>query len=342
MDGHQPQQARQPDGPGALDARGHRHATGAGSPVHPHYEEPALVFEPPPPRSPRDFSMLKDLGLILFLVAAAGAGLLTWKVVGEATTEALARPAPTTSPSASAATASAVPSGGIVLPSPSPSGSAIESPAPSPAATPRPKPKPVTVRVVARPRAVFVTEQTKTWCAAAAVQIVLNANSGDPDTTRARQARIHQLQVEATTRADSRNGGVGPEGMVAVLNRLGKVDYELRVYGSRKAALLGAARAISKTERPAILLAWRGAHAWVMSGYKATADPLVFKNATIKGAYILDPWYPRVSSIWGPSDGPGVYQDESEMRRNFLPWRRPEGRYPGRDGRFLVIVPVSR
>ena len=92
-----------------------------------------------------------------------------------------------------------------------------------------------------KPKAVFVSEETKTWCAAAAVQIVLNANSGDPDTTYARQARIHRLQVEATTRADSRNGGVGPEGMVSVLNRLGKVDYELRVYRSRDAALLGAA-----------------------------------------------------------------------------------------------------
>jgi hypothetical protein len=200
----------------------------------------------------------------------------------------------------------------------------------------------VAVTVVARPKAVFVSEETKTWCAAAAVQIVLNANSGDPDTSYARQARIHRLQVEATTRADSRNGGVGPEGMVAVLNRLGKVDYELRVYRSRDAALLGAAKSIAKTERPAILLAWRGAHAWVMSGYKATADPLAFKNASVKGAYIIDPWYPRVSSIWGRSDGPGVYQDASEMRRNFLPWKRPEGRYPGRDGRFLVIVPVSR
>ena len=103
----------------------------------------------------------------------------------------------------------------------------------------------------------------------------------------------------------------------------------------------GAAEAISETGHAAILLAWRGAHAWVMTGYRADADPTIFRNATIKGAYILDPWYPRVSSIWGPSDRPGVFQDRSEMRRNFLPWRRPEGRYPSRDGRFLVLVPVS-
>ena len=343
MDRHEPHRAGpsgEPDVP-VVHGRGGPHA---GGPVpHPRYEEPALVFEPPPPRSPRDFSILKDVGLVLFLVAAVVAGLLTWQVVGRATQEALARPSAPASLSPSPASPAASASGGIAVPaSPAASAPASASPAPSPTATPKPKPKPVRVNVVAKPKAVFVSEGEKTWCAAAAVQIVLNANSDDPDTSYARQARIHRLQVAATTRSDSRNGGVGPEGMVAVLNRLGKVDYELRVYGSRRAALVGAAKAISRTGHPAILLAWRGAHAWVMSGYRATADPLQFKKATVKGAYILDPWYPRVSSIWGRSDGPGVYQDAAEMRRNFLPWRRPEGKYPGRDGRFLVIVPVSR
>ena len=28
------------------------------------------------------------------------------------------------------------------------------------------------------------------------------------------------------------------------------------------------------------------------------------------------------------------------MVRNFLPWKRPEGKYPGRDGKFLILVPV--
>lgn len=91
-----------------------------------------------------------------------------------------------------------------------------------------------------------------------------------------------------------------------------------------------------------MLMAWRGAHAWVMTGFRADADPRVFGNATIHGAYVLDPWYPRVSSIWGPSDPPNAYQPRSEMIRNYLAWKRPEGRYPGRDGRFLYLAPVER
>ena len=28
------------------------------------------------------------------------------------------------------------------------------------------------------------------------------------------------------------------------------------------------------------------------------------------------------------------------MVRNFLPWKRPEGSYPARDGNFIVVVPT--
>jgi hypothetical protein len=281
--------------------------------------------------------MRKDLGLLAFLVVAVGIGLVAWNVAGVLTRDALT-PHPSASPVAGV---SASPAG-----SPSPSiPAASGSPAASASPTPTPKPQrvPVRVRIEPRPAAAFASEVKDTWCAAAAVQIALNVNGADDriDTSVARQARIRKLEVKLTTREDSRNGGTGPLGMVATLERLGKVSYDLRIYPDRASALRAAAKSISKTGHAAILLAWRGAHAWVMTGYRANADPMVFSNARVTGAYIIDPWYPRVSSIWGPSDKPGVFQDSAEMRRNFLPWKRPEGRYPGRDGQFLVIIPTT-
>jgi len=65
-----------------------------------------------------------------------------------------------------------------------------------------------------------------------------------------------------------------------------------------------------------------------------------FPDARITGTYILDPWFPRVSSIWGPSDPPGTFQDLAEMRRNYLVWQRPEGNYADRDGLFIAVVPT--
>jgi hypothetical protein len=282
--------------------------------------------------------MRKDLGFLAFLVVTAGIGLMAWNVAGALTRDALT-PHPSMSPVAGV---SASPGSGSPSPS-TPPASASPSASASPTPTPRPERVPVKVRIEPRPAAVFASQVKDTWCAAAAVQIALNVNGPDGriDTTRARQASIRKLDVKLTTRADSRNGGTGPLGMVATLERLGKVRYDLRIYPSRAAALRAAAKSISRTGHAAILLAWRGAHAWVMTGYRANADPTVFGNAKVTGAYIIDPWYPRVSSIWGPSDRPGVFQDAAEMRRNFLPWKRPEGRYPGRDGQFLVLVPTS-
>ncbi len=66
----------------------------------------------------------------------------------------------------------------------------------------------------------------------------------------------------------------------------------------------------------------------------------MFRDAEITGTYILDPWFPRISSIWGRSDPPGTFQDKSEMKRNFLEWQRPEGRYPDRDGLYITVAPT--
>jgi hypothetical protein len=163
---------------------------------------------------------------------------------------------------------------------------------------------------------------------------------GLADTSKSFQEKLaHQIGDWESSR-DSRNGDWGPGAMALALEAYGAPGYEVRAYETRADALRDAARAISTTSSPAILLAWRGAHTWVMTGYRATADPTIFDDARVTGAYILDPWYPRISSIWGPSDPPGTFQDSAEMERNFLPWKRPEGKYPDRDGRFIVVVPT--
>jgi hypothetical protein len=77
-----------------------------------------------------------------------------------------------------------------------------------------------------------------------------------------------------------------------------------------------------------------------MTGFRADGDPTVFRDARITGISVFDPWYPTVSTIWGPSDPPGTNQDLAEIKRNFLQWERPEGSYPERDGKYIVIVPT--
>lgn len=211
-------------------------------------------------------------------------------------------------------------------------------PSAAPTATPVPR-VPVDVDIVTDHNAVFVHEIHVTWCAPAGVTMAL-AVLGKGPANAARETEIESRIHEWETYQDSHNLDWGPSAMVKALAAYGAPGYQVRAYETRADALRGAAQAIASTNSPAILLAWRGAHTWVMTGYRATADPLVFDDAKVIGTYILDPWYPDVSSIWGPSDPPGTFQDAAEMVRNFLPWKRPEGSYPARDGNFIVVVPT--
>lgn len=224
-------------------------------------------------------------------------------------------------------------------PRPSPTAGASGPPATA-APTPTPPVRtPVDVSVVPDPDRVFAHEARKDWCAPAGVQITLAA-LGLADTSDAFQRELHSRVGEWESYDDSHNGEWGPAAIALALEAYGAPGYEIRAFEFRGDALRDAAIAISTTGAPAILLTWRGAHTWVMSGYRADADPTLFPDAVVEGTYILDPWYPWVSSIWGPSDPPGTFQDDAEMRRNFLPWDRPEGRYPDRDGKWIIVVPT--
>lgn len=222
---------------------------------------------------------------------------------------------------------------------PSVGASAPSTPSPSPTLSPTPARVPVDLDVVTDPEAVFAHQLTKTWCTPAALQMVL-AYLGQADTSEAFQRELQGRVKEWESYRDSRDGKWGPAAMALALEAYGAPGYEVRAYETRADALRDAAVAIETTRSPVILLAWRGAHTWVMTGYRADGDPALFPDAIVEGAYILDPWYPWVSSIWGPSDPPGTFQDAAEMERNFLPWKRPEGRYPDRDGLFISVVPT--
>jgi hypothetical protein len=215
-----------------------------------------------------------------------------------------------------------------------------KEPPATPAPTPTPAPRvPVDVDIVAHHGPEFAHELKDTWCSPAGVTTALAIlGLGAPTDAREKEiaGRIHEWE----SYADSHNGDWGPAAMALALDAYGAHGYKIVAYETRADALAGAARAILDTNSPALLLAWRGAHTWVMTGFRADADPRAFDDAKVSGAYIDDPWYPWVSSIWGPSDPPGTFQDADEMKRNFLPWKRPEGLYRDRDGNFIVLIPT--
>jgi len=247
----------------------------------------------------------------------------------------------------------------VVTPRPSPTPTAEPTPRPTalatPDQTPTPSPtparEPVDVDIVEDPAAVFTSQITSKDCAVAGTQMVLTIlGLGNPSNEF--QTEIHDRIGEWQSVNDSLNGGWGPGAVGLALAAYGAPGYEIRAYGAYTDALRDSAIAISRTKMPVVMFPWWGAHTWVMTGYRADADPTVFPDATVTGAYILDPWYPRVSSIWGASDPPGNLEDLAELERNWPAyqgppgyeqigpgWTRPEGAYPERDGKFVILLP---
>ena len=308
-----------------------------------------------PPRGTRGRLGLAALALIVLFAAGFAAVETNLLGVGERFDRLVARvenyidPPPrrstlptvvvTPAPSDSAAPTPAAPSGG-------------PSADPVPTATPLPR-EPVDVALVDDHDAMFTSQVTDKDCAVAGTQMVLTIlGLGEP--TEAFQQEIKDRIGEWEAFDDSQNGGWGPGAVSLALTAYGATGYEVRAYDTYTAALRDAAIAISELDKPVVMFPWWGAHTWVMTGFRADADPTVFDDARITGAYILDPWYPRVSSIWGASDGPGNFENLAELERNWPVfegppgyeaigpgWTRPEGAYPDRDGRFVVLMPTT-
>jgi hypothetical protein len=244
----------------------------------------------------------------------------------------------------------------VVTPQPSPSPTPEVTLAPSASPTPSPTPMPrvaVNVNLAPEPDAVFQSQLTTEDCAVAGTQFVL-AILGLGDNSPEFQQQIKNRIGEWESVNDSLNGGWGPDAVRKALAAYGEPGYREFAYHSYADALRDSAIAISEMNKPVVMFPWWGAHTWVMTGYQADADPTTFDDAAISGAYILDPWYPRFSSIWGQSDPPGNFENLAELERNWPAfegppghvsigpgWSRPEGAYPNRDGRFVVLLPTT-
>lgn len=199
----------------------------------------------------------------------------------------------------------------------------------------------------------FASQRTAYWCIGASMQMMLNiVGLTDDDDSRAGQERYMRLarargpslrQVDHGQTTEAPGGalrGAGSSGWARGLVELGAGGYREQAVDDYTAALRDAAYALRRTGRPVGLIVWRGAHAWVMSGFTATADPMVDPDFRVTGVYVQDPWYPRISSIWGPGQKPNSWISVGALKADFLP--RRGGRWHAEmAGKYVLVLPVD-
>jgi len=189
-------------------------------------------------------------------------------------------------------------------------------------------------------RSDFVAQTNFVQCVGASMQMMLNMIQASDDRTAATQLELQQLARQLSGRrpdGDERQGA-SVRGWSAGLNILGAGPYHLVGTTMIEEALLTAAKAMRQTGKPVGLLMWRGRHAWVMSGFRATGDPLV-PGTVVTAVYVEDPLYPHGSSVWGPSPRPGAALTVAELGRQYVP-RRTSNRFGSAlSGKYVLVLP---
>jgi hypothetical protein len=204
----------------------------------------------------------------------------------------------------------------------------------------------------------YVKQTNFVQCVGASMQMMINMIAPVDDHTAATQLRLQELArgLSGPNRQGRQRSGASVRGWTAGLNALGYGPYRLVGEPDLASALRTAARAIRVTGRPVGLLVWRGRHAWVMSGFQATADPALTDSYAVTAAYILDPLYPHGSAVWGPSPKPYAAQSLAQVGRQFVARRSNNsqsgvtgtpgsGTNPGSmsslAGKWVLVLPTS-
>jgi hypothetical protein len=259
--------------------------------------------------------------------------------------------APGAAPTAPAAATVSSPSAGPVDPVPSAttSAGAIPTPSadppasadPSPEASPSPSVAPSEATGpfrmdIWRPDA-LVTQPNLLWCVPGAAAIMVDLVSGHRAVDASALGDMYAYGQSLAVYPNE-GPGVDPAGWVGILARWGAGDYAWRTYARLPDALHHAALRMRQTGRPVgLIVGIHGQHAWVLTGFSATADPLG-GPFTVTGVAVAGSLWPVQRYYLGYFDMP---PDTWITPAKLVPAVRPfHADVPTQwDGRYVTIEP---
>jgi len=195
---------------------------------------------------------------------------------------------------------------------------------------------------ISQPKA-FVRQATTAMCVPASMQIMINLmTDAAPDRSRETQNSLYTLARSYSPWITPDRRGASANGWAAGLNHLGFGQFETMSIGSMTEALKVAARQMRYTGKPVGLIVWAGDHAWVMSGFKSTADPAWTDDFEVTAVWVEDPWYGRTDRTWGTGLAPHSLVSKTDLADDFVNW---PSRYfapaYGMSERYVIVAPRS-
>ncbi len=167
---------------------------------------------------------------------------------------------------------------------------------------------------------VFTTQKSWLWCTAASIQIVRNIVRHEADHSRASQSRYFDyMRAHDRYRIPLRDG-TDPAGWTAGFRRFVDARYRLVASTSFDSALRSAVTNLRRTNLPVGITVAHGNHAWILTGFTATADPAVTTRFAVSSVRVVGPLWGLQSTSYGLDMRPDTKLTPRQLRGFFTPW----------------------
>ena len=184
---------------------------------------------------------------------------------------------------------------------------------------------------------VFTTQKTWLWCTAADIQITRNIVFHRTDHTAASQRTSFSWMRAHNRYALPLSAGVDAQGWAAGFAHYVDSRYRLHVQTSFSAALRSAVISLRRTNLPVGITVEHGNHAWLITGFTATADPAATSSFTVTSVRVVGPLW-GLQSIHGYDMRPDTKLTPAQLAHYFTPWWYAPKRMVW-DHRFISIQP---
>ena len=188
-------------------------------------------------------------------------------------------------------------------------------------------------------KGVFTTQKSWLWCTAAGIQIVRNIVRGTRDHTAKSQRHYFNWMRKRNRYSLPLSAGVDAQGWAAGMRHFVDARYRLIASKTFDSALRLAVIRLRKTNLPVGVTVSRGNHAWILTGFTATADPAATRDFKVTSVRVTGPLY-GLQSRNGYDMKPNKKLTVAQFRRFFTPWRYAPKRMIW-DGRFVSVQPVT-